>query len=240
MPQESRAHRAAELAIALVLALVTLPLLVLVAAASALAYRTSPVFVHERVGRHGQRFAFVKIRTLPPTTGRYLDKHAIGAQRIPRSMQLVRRMHLDEIPQLWLVLTGHLSLVGPRPEMAVLHSRIGERAAAERLSVRPGVTGLWQVSPHCDGLIFERVEYDRLYVRHRNLLLDLWILAKTAEKMALGRKVHLYEVPRWAIGPERQPAIIDLVAVTAPPVPLLQQYDVGLGADPQPALAAGA
>lgn len=235
MPPESRAHRIAEVSIALVLALVTLPVLLAVAAASALAYRTSPIFVHERVGRHGRHFRFVKVRTLPPTTGRYLDKHSIGTGRIPWSMQMVRRAHLDEIPQLWMVLTGHLSLVGPRAEMAVLHQRIGARAAAERLSVRPGVTGLWQVSTHCDGLICDRVEYDRLYVRHRNPLLDAWILAKTIEKVAFGRRVHLFEVPQWAIGAERQPAIIDLTAVTPRHAPA--PVDVAPGSI-EPALSA--
>jgi lipopolysaccharide/colanic/teichoic acid biosynthesis glycosyltransferase len=230
-----------ELTLALVLAVLTLPLLIGVAAASTLAYRTSPIFVHERVGRHGARFSFVKIRTLPPATGRYLDKHSIGTGNIPRVMQLVRRTHLDEIPQLWLVLTGHLSLVGPRPEMAVLHQRISARAAAERLSVRPGVTGLWQVSVHCNSLISDRVEYDRLYVRHRNLALDLWILARTAQKMAFGRMVHLFEVPRWAIGAERQPTIIDLTATALAASSTPKPLDLtSLDSEPQRALSGGA
>lgn len=240
MSSESRAHRAIELTLALLLAVATLPLLVVVATASALAYRTSPIFVHMRVGRHGMRFPFVKIRTLPPTTGRYLDKHSIGTARIPRTMQLVRRSHLDEIPQLWLVLTGHLSLVGPRPEMAVLHQRIGQGAAAERMSVRPGVTGLWQVSVHCDGLICDRIEYDRLYVRHRNPLLDLWILAMTAKKMVLGRRVHLFEVPRWAIGAERQPAIIDLRTPVPATTPVPRPVDLARNSETQPVLSGGA
>lgn len=212
MSAMSQTQRSAEWLLALVLAIVTLPLLALTAAASALAYRASPFFVHQRIGRQGRPFTFVKVRTLPPTTSRYADKHSIARTAIPRSMQLVRKTHLDELPQLWMVLTGHLSLVGPRAEMAMLHERISARAAAERLSVRPGVTGLWQVSVHCDGLICDRVEYDRLYVQHRNPMLDAWILWKTVEKMLLGRTVHLYDVPRWAIAAMPAEAVIDLTA----------------------------
>ncbi len=208
----STVHRATEWTIALALAVLTLPLLALVLASSAAVYRCWPLFVHERVGRHGRRFAFAKVRTLPPATSRYIDKHALDRVEVPRVMQLLRRTHLDELPQLWLVLAGRLSLVGPRAEMAVLHERIAPEAAAERVSVRPGVTGLWQVSVHCDGLICDRVEYDRLYVRHRNARLDLWILWSTVRKVVLGRRINLFEVPRWAIGAERAPALIDLTS----------------------------
>lgn len=199
MTSELSAHRMVEWAIALVLAVITLPLLLAVTAGSAIVYRASPLFIHERVGRHGRRFRFVKVRTLPPDTGRYLDKHAIGQAPIPRIMRVIRAMHLDEIPQLWLVLTGDLALVGPRAEMAVLHDRIRPEIAAERLAVRPGVTGLWQVSVHSDGLICDRVEYDRLYVRHRSARLDLWIAWITIRKMAFGHRIHLFQVPMWAV-----------------------------------------
>ena len=221
-------HRAAECAIAFVLAVVTLPLLVVTALLSLAAYRTSPFFSHQRLGRGGRPFRFVKIRTLPPTTSPYADKFAIALGAAPASMRMVRRMHLDELPQLWFVLTGHMSLVGPRPEMGVLHERIAGPAAAERLSVRPGITGLWQVSVHCDGLICDRVEYDRLYVRHRNVLLDGWILAKTVQKMLFGRRVRLFDVPNWAIGRERPLASIDL---TAPVTGALQAPAVAAAVD---------
>lgn len=231
-----RLHRSLEWVVALVLAVATVPVLVVLAAVSALVYRCSPVFVHERLGRHGRRFAFVKIRTLPPDMARYAAKHAIDEVHVPWVMRLIRRTHLDELPQLWLVVSGHLSLVGPRAEMAALHERIPPVAAAERLSVRPGVTGLWQVSAHCDGLICDRVEYDRLYVRHRNPLLDLWILWRTVQKVLLGRRIHLFEVPQWAIAMAPTPdVVIDLTAAPAPAPPLAE---ITLVEQPQPALSA--
>lgn len=215
-------QRAVECTLAAILAVLTLPLLLAAAVSSALVYRASPFFVHDRVGRHGETFRFAKIRTLPPSTCRYADKYSIADIGLPRSMQFVRRTHLDELPQLWAVLTGRLSLVGPRPEMAVLHEQIPPDAAAERLSVRPGITGLWQVSVHCEGLICDRIEYDRLYVRHRNPLLDLWILWSTVRKMVLGRRIQLFEVPRWAIGsgtPATAPAPAPAPAPDPAPAP---------------------
>lgn len=198
-------RRALECSIALVAAVITLPLLIVAALASAWTYRTSPFFVHERIGQHGRRFRMIKIRTLPPSTPRYADKFQIKTVSAPPLMHLIRSAHLDELPQLWLVLAGHMSLVGPRPEMATLLDRIRPEVTVERLGVRPGITGLWQISVHCDGLICDRTEYDRLYIQHRTVLLDGWILAKTARKMVLGRRVHLFEVPRWAVGKEPRP-----------------------------------
>ncbi|MCO8126370.1 sugar transferase [Acidimicrobiia bacterium EGI L10123] len=196
-----RAHRALEILVALAMAVVTLPILAATLLISAAVYRAWPIFVHQRVGRDGVLFPFPKVRTLPPATSAYADKHAIGGEQIPAVMRAIRRIHLDELLQLWLVVSGRMALVGPRPEMAVLHRRLAPIAAAERTSVRPGVTGLWQVSVHCDGLICDRIEYDRLYVQHHNPLLDGWILWRTAQKMLLGRRVHLFDVPRWAIPP---------------------------------------
>jgi lipopolysaccharide/colanic/teichoic acid biosynthesis glycosyltransferase len=207
MRENGRAHRAVEVAIALTMALATLPILIATLVASAVTYRAWPVFVHERIGRDGRPFAFPKVRTLPPATSAYADKFSIGSDSIPVGMRVVRKTHLDELLQLWLVVAGHMALVGPRPEMAVLHLRLPAVAAAERTSVRPGVTGLWQISTHCDGLICDRTEYDRLYVQHRNLRLDLWIMWRTATKMVLGRRSHLFEVPRWAIPPAPRPAV---------------------------------
>lgn len=197
------AKRLSDVLISAVLLLAALPLILVLAVVSAVSLRTWPFFVQERIGLGGKAFRFVKIRTLPSTFATYAAKSALDDIRIPVPMRLLRATHLDELPQLWLVLTGRMSLVGPRPEMAMLHERLTPEAAVERVSVRPGVTGLWQVSAHSDGLICDRVEYDRLYVRYSNVLLDAWIMLKTAQKMLLGRRIHLFDVPLWAIGPER-------------------------------------
>ena len=197
-PPAGVGKRALDLAVGLPLALLSLPVVAVAAVVSAVALRANPFFVHERVGWCGRTFRVVKVRTLPTSTGAYVDKFALDAQRIPRSTALLRSLHLDELPQLWLVVAGSMSLVGPRPEMRVLHDEFDPRFAELRCRIRPGLTGLWQISPHCVGLIGQRPEYDRIYLEMRSWRLDAWIAFRTALKM-LGRgTVHLYEVPEWA------------------------------------------
>jgi lipopolysaccharide/colanic/teichoic acid biosynthesis glycosyltransferase len=199
-------RRAIELAVTVVLVVVTLPVMVAAAIGSAVVLRAWPLFVQERVGRDGVPFRFVKIRTLPTSVPRYLDKHALAAHEVPRFCRALRRLHLDELPQLFLVLTGRMGLVGPRPEMAVLHERLDPDFARLRTSVRPGCTGMWQISSGCGDLIGSHPEYDRHYLANRSLRLDLWILARTV-LMVLGRDtVHLADVPVWA----RRAEVLDL------------------------------
>lgn len=178
-----------------------LPLLLVAAVMSAWCFKAWPVFVHTRVGAGGQHFRMYKIRTLPPCTNRYVSKYALDVVDIPPAMRLIRRLHIDELPQLWHVVTGEMSFVGPRPEMPDLHDLLPASFAMERTSVRPGLTGLWQISPHNAGLIRERPEYDRLYVGHRWFWLDAWIMFRTVQKMTSGRTTQLYDVPLWAIPP---------------------------------------
>ena len=196
--------RALDLTIGLLLALLALPTILLAAAGSAIAFRAWPFFMQDRIGRDGERFRFVKIRTLPPVTDPYADKYSIDGLRLPRIARLLRRLHLDELPQLWLVVTGRMSLVGPRPEMPELHADMAPEFAAARTQVRPGCTGLWQISEGVTGLIHEHPDYDRYYLRHQNLRLDVWIMTRTIRVMLLGnRRIRLDEVPSWTT-PRRQ------------------------------------
>ena len=91
----------------------------------------------------------MKMRTLPTSCPSYTDKHQLDHVHIPAFCRLLRRLHLDELPQLVLVLWGHMSLVGPRPEMRHLHEQIDPDFARVRTSTRPGCTGLWQISEAC-------------------------------------------------------------------------------------------
>src|SRR5690606_12664691 len=184
-------RRALDVLMAAGLLLVALPVLLVVTIGSALSLKASPLFSQDRVGRGGRTFRFYKIRTLPPTAPAYTDKHQLDMTKLPPFCQLVRRLHLDAIPQLFLVLIGKMSLVGPRPEMPYLHDAMPADFAAERTSMRPGVTGLWQVSVACAGLIHAAPEYDRFYLENRTLRLDVWILYRTARKMpGRGRPVE--------------------------------------------------
>ena len=150
-------RRALDCSAALLLALVTVPVVIATAITSLIVYRAWPFFSHHRVGRHGRPFLLVKVRTLPPTTSRYSDKYSLDLSALPFPMALIRRAHLDELPQLWHVVFGRMALVGPRPEMAALVAAMPDHVAAERQQIRPGLTGLWQISPHCAGLISEHL-----------------------------------------------------------------------------------
>lgn len=192
-------RRAFDVTVSALLAILTLPVVLFALAGSALALRAWPLFAQERVGRDGETLRFVKVRTLPPSVPAYVDKFQLEKHHIPRFCRVLRALHLDELPQLYLVLAGRMSLVGPRPEMRCLHEEMTASFAAERTAVRPGCTGLWQVSEACSGLIGAAPQYDRFYLANRSLRLDLWVLWRTALKMAgLGRTITLEHVPAWA------------------------------------------
>jgi len=194
--------RMVEASLALLLLLLVLPVLAVCVVGSAIALRAWPFFAHVRVGRDGRRFRIYKIRTLPVGTSPYADKYDLCVVQSPPFTRALRRLHLDELPQLWLVVTGKMALVGPRPEMQFLHDRMDPVFAAERTSIRPGCTGLWQISECSTGLIDEAPEYDRFYVRHRTLRLDLWILLRTVLLLlpvGTPRLVRLDQLPRRAV-----------------------------------------
>ena len=194
--------RAFDIIVGTVLAVLALPVIVVAAAGIMLTLRVPPLFWQERVGRGGQTFRFVKLRTLPTTFPCYANKAAVSQVRLPRFVAALRRLHLDELPQLFLVPLGTMSLVGPRPEMPNLHAQLPASFAAGRTAVRPGCTGLWQVGVDSSGLIGDAPMYDQFYLEHRSLRLDLWILAQTAGTLAgRGRVLTLADMARFGRPP---------------------------------------
>ncbi len=105
--------------------------------------------------------------------------------RLTRVGKFIRRLSLDEIPQLINVLRGEMSLVGPRPEMPFIVDGYGT-LERKRLKVRPGVTGLWQISPARALPIHENLHYDFYYIKYRNLFFDLAILLRTVVAVVRG------------------------------------------------------
>jgi lipopolysaccharide/colanic/teichoic acid biosynthesis glycosyltransferase len=192
-------RRAFDVVVASALLVVAVPLILLFAAMLALSLRAWPFFSQTRIGRNGETFRFLKLRTLPPTAPAYADKYEIGRLAIPRCAQLLRATHLDELPQLFLVLTGKMSLVGPRPEMPRLHEAFSGPHRTAREALRPGCAGIWQVSVDNDRLIHEAPAYDLFYAAHASLALDAWILWRTALLAVGGRRVTIDDVPSWAL-----------------------------------------
>jgi lipopolysaccharide/colanic/teichoic acid biosynthesis glycosyltransferase len=207
--------RAFDIVVSAVLAIVTLPIVVVAALGSAIALRAWPFFSQDRVGKDGALFRFLKVRTLPTAVPTYIDKHHLVQDDIPAFCRLLRTLHLDELPQLYLVLAGRMSLVGPRPEMAYLHDGMQRSFASLRTSVRPGCTGLWQISTSCTELISEAPEYDAFYLTHRSLRLDLWVLGRTALRMTgIAGCVTLDDVPTWVVPAARRThdVVVDLAS----------------------------
>jgi lipopolysaccharide/colanic/teichoic acid biosynthesis glycosyltransferase len=171
-------------------------------AASALAIRLEdrgPVFFRqERVGLDGRPFEVLKLRTM------IVDAHTQGAgyaidkgdSRITSAGNLLRRTSLDELPQLWNVLRGEMSLVGPRPTLSYQVEQYTERQR-RRLEVRPGLTGWAQVNGRASLSWPERIELDVWYVEHRSLALDLRILLRTASVLLRPGVVYRSDTGGW-------------------------------------------
>ena len=137
------------------------------------------LFRQQRVGETGRRFTMYKFRTMYRDAPAY--SHSPGAgddPRVTRVGRFLRHTSIDELPQLINVLLGHMSLVGPRPEMPFIVEQYTP-VQRLRLSVKPGITGLWQISPGRAFPIIENLEYDFYYVRHRSLFMDFAILLHT-------------------------------------------------------------
>lgn len=137
------------------------------------------LFIQKRVGRNGQLFDIYKFRSMYSGTAKYHFSPVTSLDpRITRVGRLLRRTSLDELPQLLNVLLGNMSLVGPRPEMPFIVQRYNQQQR-QRLSVIPGITGLWQISPHRAYPIHQNIEYDLYYIRNRTFLMDMAILVQT-------------------------------------------------------------
>ena len=160
----------------------------------------SAMYRHRRVGRDGKLFGCLKFRTMVPDAEHVLrellerdpelkaewmrDHKLRNDPRVTSLGRFLRRTSLDELPQIWNVLCGEMSLVGPRPVVREELLRYGRNSRAY-LAARPGITGLWQVTGRNDIDYRRRVALDTYYVRNQTLLLDLYILFKTT-RVVLG------------------------------------------------------
>jgi exopolysaccharide biosynthesis polyprenyl glycosylphosphotransferase len=164
---------------AAVLLVICSPLLLLLTLLIKLDSKGPALFRQERVGLNHRRFQMFKFRTMYPDTPPYAySPKESDDLRITRLGRFLRRTSLDELPQLLNVVLGNMSLVGPRPEMPFIVEMYTERHS-QRLHVKPGITGLWQLSGDRNYLIHENIEYDLYYIQHRNFFMDLAIMLHT-------------------------------------------------------------
>jgi lipopolysaccharide/colanic/teichoic acid biosynthesis glycosyltransferase len=193
-------NRAADVALAGGTLLVASPLLALAALAIKLEDGGPVLYRQTRVGKDGSDFELLKLRTMvvgAETMGAGLAVNR-GDPRITRSGRLLRKLSLDELPQLWNVVRGEMSCIGPRPTLRYQVERYDDRQR-HRLDVKPGITGWAQINGRASLPWADRIELDVWYVEHRSPRLDLRILARTP--FALFRGTYKGETGGWREAP---------------------------------------
>ena len=200
-----RAYLAAKRTFDLLVVLLAAPLWLPLAAFAALLIKlddpTAPVmFVHTRAGRGGEPFKMRKFRTMVPNAEEmkqelwhlnelaWPDFKITNDPRVTRPGRLLRKTSLDELPQLFNVVTGQMSLVGPRPTGATADQY--ELWQTERLDVTPGVTGLWQLYGRATTMFDDRTRLDITYVQRRCMLMDIQILLRTVPAVLKAKGAH--------------------------------------------------
>jgi len=187
--------RGVDVSVAAALLVLMLPLFILVAALVKATSRGPVFFRHRRLGRHGREFACLKFRTMVVDAEEQLRRNDLLRRRFEETFKIkndpritpvgsfLRRSSLDELPQLWHVLRGEMSLIGPRP---IVPPELAKYSiyGGKLLSVRPGLSGMWQVCGRSDTTYPQRVMMDMHYIDHRSLSLDLWLMLFTIAAVA--------------------------------------------------------
>jgi Undecaprenyl-phosphate galactose phosphotransferase WbaP len=197
--------RAIDLSLIVVSSPLVLPFIGLIGLLIKLDSRGPVFYGHERIGHHGQRFKAWKFRSMRQDADAVLEaylcqheelrhqwetKHKLTPDpRVTRVGKLLRKFSLDELPQLWNVITGQMTLVGPRPIVTSEVDRY-RKIFGLYVKVKPGITGLWQVSGRNDTTYRERVCLDAFYVRNWSVWLDLYILLRTIGVVLRGRGAY--------------------------------------------------
>ncbi|HET6817505.1 MAG TPA: sugar transferase [Mycobacteriales bacterium] len=186
--------RTIDVVVASAVLVMSIPVLLLAVLAISLTSRGTPIFVQERVGKDGRHFRFYKLRTMVRGNDQTVQVawasqwvrgggfhglyKLVDDDRVTTVGRFLRRYSIDELPQMWNVIRGDMSLVGPRP--ALPHEvALYDDTARQRLVVKPGVTGLWQVSGRSELSFPEMIALDLHYAMWWSLRSDLRILART-------------------------------------------------------------
>lgn len=205
LPGARRVKRTLDVVFALALAIVALPVFLITALAILIESGRPVFFSHSRIGRGGRSFRLLKFRTMSRNADVILAEHLSSDPdaareweqnrklrhdpRVTRIGRILRRTSLDELPQVWNILRGDMSIAGPRP---IVEAEIPKYGAAYPLYAlaKPGLTGLWQVSGRNDTTYRRRVELDAAYVRTWTPSLDFKLLVKTVDVVVRGKGAY--------------------------------------------------
>ena len=181
-------RRAFDVAVSAVLLAALAPVFAAIALGIKVASPGRVIFRQTRAGRHGRPFTLYKFRSMHETPAAGIETSLADPRVFPLG-RLLREYHLDELPQLWNVLVGDMSLVGPRPTVPSQVERYTQRERG-RLAVRPGLTGLAQVSGNNELEWGRRIDVDLEYVRNATMAMDLRILWRTVGTVIGKRGVY--------------------------------------------------
>ncbi|MDO6850387.1 exopolysaccharide biosynthesis polyprenyl glycosylphosphotransferase [Priestia megaterium] len=185
----SLCKRMFDIVISFIALVVLLPVILLFALIVMIETPGSPFFLQERLGQSGRAFTIMKLRSM------YSDAEKNGAQwavkndsRVTKVGKLIRQTRIDELPQLWNVLKGDMSIVGPRPERAVFIEEFQKTlpSFSQRLAVKPGLTGWAQINGGYELTPAEKLELDLYYIQHTNIRFDVKIMIKTLRVIVTG------------------------------------------------------
>lgn len=190
-PFEQVCKRSLDIAISSFLLFILAPVFPVVAIMIRVASKGPVIFRHKRIGKNGEEFIMYKFRTMYRDVNEYQESPITkdDPRVLPVIGQFLRRTSLDELPQLLNVLRGEMSMVGPRPEMSFIVDSY-EPWQRRRLSVLPGITGLWQISGRKDLPLHSNLEYDFYYIQNQSLLFDILILLKTVPVVLFGKGAY--------------------------------------------------
>ena len=193
-------RRAVDVVVATAVLVLASPLLAVAIVAIRLESRGGAIYRQRRVGLQGHEFDVLKLRTMVAGAeqigaGLLVEE---GDARITRVGALLRRTSLDELPNLWNVVRGEMSLIGPRPTVPSQVAHYNERQRG-RLAIRPGITGWAQVNGRTSLPWSERIELDLHYIAHRSLALDARILARTVRVLLGGGGLYAGEGGGWDV-----------------------------------------
>ena len=185
--------RGLDLIIAVILFIFTLPIMILTAIAIKLESKGPVIFKQVRVGENSKKFKVYKFRSMKEHNSEDYSRYAQDTDdRITKVGKIIRKMRIDELPQLWNVIKGTMSLVGPRPEWDVLSEEYEEKVPYYNLRhlIKPGITG-WAQVMYSYGECLEdtrrKLEYDLYYIKKQDLIMDVLIIMKTAKVVLFGK-----------------------------------------------------